>query len=654
MSERKELLRRLWANRPLAHEVLFRHRHPQKAPPFHVEMIQDFHSPISGIVDIVFRGAAKSTIAEEAIALMALFREFKNCLIIGENYDRAASRLAAIKREFETNEMLHQAFGEVQGDTWGQDRLVLASGICIQALGKGQSLRGIKHYDQRPDLVFGDDLENREDTRTPEARAKTLEWWLSDLIPAMDITNGRWRMAATTTHPECLPEVLGKQPGVVTHRYPVKFRDEKGDWAPAWKERFTLEAVDRLEQGFVSSGKKQHFDQEYMCAAEAPELKAFKKEQLQVVPQVRTWQNVYSMTDPARTVRKGSDTTGHVVWSWIGAKLVIWDAWGDQIMPDEIVNRLFQTWETYHPAMMGVEEDGLNEFLLQPIRTEMVKRSTPLPLKPMKAPVGKIDFIRSLQPYFMAREVEFAKPMPELEKQLLGFPTGHIDIPNALAYALRMRPGAPVYDDFGARHVLEDLRPLPGRPVWLCLNATSTLTTGILLQVLDGSVRVFADYLREGDPAEHVRDIIAAANIDAGGRLRVAAGPKHFDTYNNVGMAQAIRKIPMEITPGVAPDRARSFIRSLLQRERQGMPMLLVSSEARWTTNALAGGYSRVLLKGGILADYAEEGAYRVLIEGLESYLGLMELGRSTDEDGQANLNAVTPGGVPYRSMLRK
>jgi hypothetical protein len=49
---------------------------------------------------------------------------------------------------------------------------------------------------------------------------------------------------------------------------------------------------------------------------------------------------------------------------------------------------------------MGVEEDGLNEFLMQPIRQEQVRRGMMLPVEGVRAPIGKIDFIRALQPFF--------------------------------------------------------------------------------------------------------------------------------------------------------------------------------------------------------------------------------------------------------------
>lgn len=662
-SKRDEIVTLIHRDRARAHETIFAHRHTDKkgrhipSPPFHRTMIDDFHCDAPGVVDIVFRGGAKSTIAEEAIVLMAGLREFKNCLIIGENADRAASRLAAIRREIVMNPLVHQAFGVMTGDVDGETRLVLSNEICIQSLGKGQSLRGIKHLDQRPDLVFGDDLENRGDAATPEARAKVSDWWNFDLIPAMD-PDGRWRMAATTLHPEALPETLAMadpQTGVcpnIVHRFPWYYLDEDGQPVASWPERFPMSRILNTEASYRSQGKIQGYRQEFMCQAEAPELKPFKQEMMRVEPRAKTWQAVYSMTDPARTRNKNSADTGHAVWSWIGPKLVIWDAWGKQLLPNEIVDALFETWDDYHPARIGIERDGLEEFLMQPIRAEQAKRGIMLPIDDQKAPVGKIDFIKGLQPFFNAREVEFVKPLPDLQAQLLGFPTGKIDIPNALAYALKMRPGAPVYDDFNGRHISEGLRPMVGRPVWLCLNATRNTVTGLLLQVLEGSLRIFNDYVREGEPSAIIGDIIQTARLDAGAGVKLTAGPLHFDQYNNVGLRQAIAKIPMEVRPGVGPERARSYIRGLLQREKQSMPMLLVSSEARWTLNALSGGYSRVLLKGGILADYAEEGVYRTLIEGLESFCGLLELGRSTDDDDEGRFNAVTPSGQKYRSML--
>lgn len=658
----------LGRDRVLAHQVLFKHRHPNKSPPFHRQLILDWHAPDTCVLDEVFRGGAKSTIAEEAVAILALYREFNNCLIVGADADRAASRLHAVAHELANNEMIRTIFGDMIGETWSPDggRIVTSTGICIQSLGRGQSLRGIKFLDHRPDLLFADDLEDYADVIKPEGRKKIRDWFDGELLPALE-PGYRARMAATPLHPEALPGHIKQDPNWIVHSFPIKYRDlETGEWKSSWPERFPLttaeatklkrkgikaQSIESIETSLTQKGQIHLWQCEYMCRAESPETKPFKTEMFRVEPQVRTWQATYSMFDPARTVGPKAATTGKVDWSWINNRLVIWDAWGKLLMPDEIIEELFRDYEEYRPVWQGFEEDGLNQWALQPIRQEMIKRATMLPLKAMKAPPGKTEFIKGLQPFFHAREVVFAKELPDLKSQLLGFPTGRIDVPNALAYALRMRPGAPIYSTFGNRHVQEDLQPYAGRPLWLCLNATPALLTAVVVQVFDGAIRVFGDALREGEPAAALPGLLRDLQSDYGRGFNLCAGPQHFDRFNNVGLVAAAAKIPIRIQGGMPLDIGRQRMEDLLQREKSGMPMFLVSSKASWTLNALSSGYSRVLLKQGQLSDYAEEGPYRTLIEGLESYVAFTEIG-STDAYGSARLNAETAEGRPYRSML--
>ncbi len=652
MSARQELLQLFHDDRPLAHETLFKHRHGDGTPEFHREMQEDWSGPAEYVLDLVFRGGAKSTIAEEAIALAAGFQEFRNCIVVGFSLPKAQERLHAIGHELETNEDFIRVFGRLLPPVWGDTELMLANGLRILAMGRGQSIRGVKFEDARPDLVFIDDLEDRGDVVSPEARKKVWDWLQNDLIPACEPPGRRRiRMAATPLHPEAVPMRLLRDKRWLPHKYPLYYLDEDGEPKSTWPTRWPINLCLEMEESMRASGAMQSFRQEYMCEAEAPESKPFKQEMFRIEPRVKTWQATYSMTDPARTTAKTSATTGWATWSWIGPKLVVWDAGAERLMPDAIVSKLFDIDETYRPIEVGFEEDGLNQWALQAIRAEQVKRGHVIPLRPMKAPNGKIDFIKGLQVYFQAREVEFAKPMPELVVQLLGFPNGAIDAPNALAYAPRMRPGAPIYDDFGVRNVGEDLRPSLGSPVWLCLNATRRVTTGVLAQVLDGSIRVFADYVREGDPAAVIADLISQARLEAGRDIRLIGGPIHFDRYNNVGLQQAIAKIPAELRAGVGPERGRDYVRRLLRLERHGMPALMVSSEATWTLRAFSGGYARALLKQGMLAEFADEGVYRVLMEGIESFAGLLDLGLG--EDGErASFNATTPQGRNYRSMI--
>jgi hypothetical protein len=651
--KKRQILIRLSEDHVLAHDVLFRHRHPNATPEFHHDMIDVWHGQGQHEIFLVFRGGAKSTIAEEGICIDTSFRRFKNVLILGNNFDRAAERLHAIRHEFEQNEYLGELFGDQRGSIWGDEALELANGCYLQALGRGQSLRGIKHNSDRPDFLFWDDIEDKESVRTPEGRRKTNLWFLNDLLPAMNTDFHKTRGAATPLDPEALPMELSRPgTGFRPHVYPIEHLDAEGKRTPTWPDREPLDVIDQRIVRATNTGTLREYRMEYMCQAEAPEEKPFKQEMFRIEPQVRTWQAVYCMYDPARTVNRTSATTGFAAWSWFANRLVIWDAWARMLMPDEIIKHMFDFHEEFRPTVVGVEEDGLNEWLLQPIRHEQVRRGDMLPMTAVKAPKGKIDFIRGLQPFFTAREILFARQLPDLQSQLLAFPTGRIDCPNALAYALRMRPGAPVYDDFGNANVQEDLQSYGPSPIYLALNATSSMVTGVLCQFSDGVLRVLWDIAREGDPATVLPDLIREATQEAGQSIRLVAGPQHFDRYVNVGLLQAARRIPMEMRKGTTPDMGRTEIAGMMKRERRGAASFLVSDRARWTLNALAGGYARAMLKGGMLAPYAVENVYRHLMEGLEGYAGTLRLG-SPDEERDDIQYATTPQGRRYVSALR-
>jgi hypothetical protein len=645
---RDQVIYELGVDRVLSHQTLFRHRHPSRTPPFHREMITDWHGPAPRVLTMAFRGGAKSTVAEEALVIQGLYREFKNGLIVGSTYDLACERLAAVKHEFEANDEILELFGEMRGPIWTQDEIVLSNGRRILAKGRGQAMRGTKYLDQRPDACFVDDIEDTEDTR--DTIKATKAWFRKVLLPAL-APEARLRIAATPVHTLSLAESLTEAKGWLVRRYPIKHRDEDGEWSATWPERFPMETIEAIEDNFAAEGDMQGFNMEYMCLAEDDDGRSFTRDMMRVVPQARSWEPVYCMFDPARTTRTTSARTGFAAWSWIGSRLVVWEAWGRHLQPSEIIDAVFDANERFQPVAVGFEEDGLNEWALQPLRAAMVERGVLVPLRAMRAPRGKLDFIRALQPHYAARHVEHAADFPDLVEELIGFrPTAKMDVPNALAYCQLMRKGRPIFADFSGRHVQENLLTIAG-PMWLALNAKAGITTGVLCQFVDGALRIHRDYMREGDTSETAQWILDDAQRDARGGLRLVGPPIHFDQHNNMGLRQALR--PAELERGASPDRldlGRAAIRDLLQREMRGLPALLIDSRCRWTTAALAGGYALKEAKGGVISSEAQDGMYRTLMEGLESLVG-MSKAQSTFEQDRVT-NAVTPGGLPYRSMI--
>jgi hypothetical protein len=646
---REDVVLRFGRDRKLAHQVLFRHRHPDATPPFHHELTDAWHSTIPNFLAMAFRGGAKSTLAEEAIVLGAAMGLIRNVLILGSNSDRANDRLRSIKHEIETNELLIQLYGELVGTTWNEAKVVLANGVVLQAFGRGQSLRGVKHLDSRPDFCFADDIEEEEHVRTPEARQETLSWFMSVVLPALD-KGARVRVNATPLDRDALPLTLARQPGWQTRIYPIEHVDKHGDRVATWPARFPLTWVDEKRQEYHALGMAHEYEREYMCRAEDPARKVFTSAMFKIEPRVRSWQPTFAFYDPARTVKTTSATTGWACWSWIGSKLIVWDGGAESWRPDEMIAHMFRLDEEFAPVAIGVEETGLNEFLMQPLRQEQLKRAYLIPVEAWNAPRGKLEFIRGLQPFFNAGEVVLAKDIPA-KAQFLSYPTGKIDFPNALAYALKMRPGQVIYDEFSGANVGDELLIRSRVPLHLALNAGDGVTTGVLLQYVDGCLHVLADWVKEGDPGAVIANMVSEAALLAPTPLRLVAGAGHFGNFDRVGLRGAVAKIPAELHRGGAETLGRDELRALLRRSVRGNAALQVASTARWTLNAFSSGYCRAVDKQGRVSEEARSGPYRMLMRGVEAFTAMLKGGISDDADDRPHYR-YTDTGQRYVSAL--
>lgn len=649
-ASREEVLLRIGRDRVVAHQILFTHRHPDVTPKAHEELIRLWHGPLPKVLVMAFREFGKSTIAEEAFVIGACYKLFHNAIIIGSTEKRACERLRAIKHELDSNERLHQLFGDLGERTarvWNEAEIILANGVRVIAVGRGQSLRGTKHLHYRPDFAFCDDIEDKEHVTTPEARDATQAWFMDELLPALD-RNARIRMNATPLDKDALPMRIQRWDTWKTIVYPVETKDELGNRTPTWPARYSLPWIDAKIKEYRDAGDLEGYAREYMCEAFDPKAKIFTSSMFRVVPRLRTWEPAYAFYDPARTTHRHSASTGWAVWSYISRRLVVWDAGGEIWKPDQLIDHIFQTADRYLPVAIGVEEDGLNEFILQPLRAEQLRRGILIPIRAMKAPRGKLDFIAGLQTYFNAGEVTFAKELPELVRQFLSFPTGRIDAPNALAYAMRMRPGVVVYEDFGSMHVHDDL-PVRGRlPVWLCLNAGGGITTAVACQLVDGAVHVLWDTVSEGDPGATLSSVVQAVQTELG-PVRLLAGPDHYLARDTLGLRGAVAKLPAELRRGGETKLGRDEIRRLLRSQVKGQPALRVSTAARWTLNALSSGYARAVDKRGQIGEDPELNIYSILMLGLESFTALLKIVSLNDSPPNYR---VTEGGQRYVSAL--
>ena len=177
--------------------------------------------------------------------------------------------------------------------------------------------------------------------------------------------------------------------------------NEDGVECSAWDARFSIDFLQNIRQGYLEDGNLVEFEQEYMCRAESVGDKLFQQSMIKVVPQSNIWMPKIGMVDPARTTGKRSARTGYAVWSWTGSKLIVHEAFGGFHKPDEIIDTMFKLDTQFKFMTLGIEKDGLEEFLMQPLRHAMRERHHSLPLLGERAPrdKDKDTFIKGLQPF---------------------------------------------------------------------------------------------------------------------------------------------------------------------------------------------------------------------------------------------------------------
>lgn len=137
------------------------------------------------------RGHAKSTLVSGVYVLWCIcFHLEQYIVLLSDTADKAAMFLDLIKAELATNTRLREDFPEVceplgrkpRPERWRKEEIITRTGLRVTALGAGQRLRGRKHGPDRPTLLVLDDIENEDNTETPEARRKLENWFAKTVL----------------------------------------------------------------------------------------------------------------------------------------------------------------------------------------------------------------------------------------------------------------------------------------------------------------------------------------------------------------------------------------------------------------------------------------------------------------------------------------
>ena len=407
------------------------------------------------------RGISKSTMAEIK-ALHHLFvenpKQSKLVVFISKTQTESVRRLHAIKDVIEYSpefRQIHGYHGQHKAKVWRNDIVIFDSGNAIICKGTGQMIRGLKIGDTRPTLIFLDDPEDENNTKTSEAMEMNLKWLLQGAIPSLDKRGGRIVVIGTPLHERCIVMTLREMSNWKTLKYSYIYIDEHGDEQSIWKEMKSVEDLLLEKKSLEDVGRVSIWYKERMCQIIADEEQIFKPSyfryyegevdfdhynrafikliqkdgEIFIDPQIVPV-NIYMGIDPASSI---STTANFSVIMPVAIddkdNKYILPHFRKRIPPMELGDAIIDYFIKYKPIRARIESTGYQEMLRQYVRKRCQELEIYIPgleIKEMPRD-SKNRRIESMQPEFARGKIFMRKDMQALKDELLLYPRSKFD-----------------------------------------------------------------------------------------------------------------------------------------------------------------------------------------------------------------------------------
>lgn len=133
-------------------------------------------------------------LAKDAVCMMeTLFQvltgQNKNILLISNSQDKASKFLEPYRINLEKNSRIIDDYGIQQmPGSWKEGDFVTTGGASFLAIGAGQSPRGSRNEEVRPDKIIYSDIDTDEDTRNTDIINKRWDWCEKAVYPTRSVS----------------------------------------------------------------------------------------------------------------------------------------------------------------------------------------------------------------------------------------------------------------------------------------------------------------------------------------------------------------------------------------------------------------------------------------------------------------------------------
>ena len=363
-----------------------------ETPVLHYKMLDQVAGQRANICNLLFRGAAKTTLLGEYLFLYIAvyegipgFGKINLALYVSDSIENGVKNMRKnleYRRENSEFLMTHLPrikFTDVRWEFENIDGHVL----IVKGYGAKTGVRGSKEMGQRPVLAILDDLVSDEDARSATVIASIEDTVYKAIDYALHPTRNKIIWNGTPFNAGD-PLYKAVESGAwYVNAYPVceMFPCEPEEFRGAWSDRFTYEYVLKKYEKALKTGKIDTFNQEMMLRIMSDEDRLILDNEIQwyqlnSVTKHKEMFNFYITTDFATSENKKSDYSVISVWAINNNGDWYWvDGICKRQLMDANLKDLFRFAQKYQPQEVGIEVSGQQGGFIPWLQNEMITRN---------------------------------------------------------------------------------------------------------------------------------------------------------------------------------------------------------------------------------------------------------------------------------------
>ena len=363
-----------------------------KTPPVHLKMLDKVVGDSDYIVNLCFRGAAKTTLFFEYFILFLAFYgylpnfgEIDYLIYVSDSMENGVkSARKNVEFRYENSEFLKEWVPYAHfTDNFIEFRNKDGKKLACKMFGAKTGIRGTKLFGKRPVMAILDDLISDDDATSRVQMQAIKDTVYKGVDYALDPKRRKVIFNGTPFAKDDIMIEAVESGAWDVNVWPVceQFPCSREEFKGAWEDRFDYDFVMKAYQRAVLNGKVAAFMQEMMLRISSDEERLIQDGDIReysrkALLEYKSAYNFYITTDFATSENQSADFSVISVWAYNAQGDWFWvDGVCERQTMDKSVNDLFRLVQEYRPQSVGIEVTGQQGAFIKWLQGEMMNRN---------------------------------------------------------------------------------------------------------------------------------------------------------------------------------------------------------------------------------------------------------------------------------------